>query len=160
MNRTLALSVAFILVVTLIGCTGYPEGPSVSFRNPTELISTTWRVQQAVQNGVDITSEYEGEFFTFEEDGGFRKLEVGYEISLPPFTQDTIFNALGTGDWQFRNDRSQVELLYQIFPFDPYVSGTFYEVTFNELWTIARLAEGELWLRDDSTELRMEFFVP
>lgn len=161
MNRTLALLAALLLAVGFVGCTGYPDGPAVSFKNQTELLSTTWRVRQAIRNGdTDITDQYEGEFFEFGEDGSFRTIKVGYTRSIPPFTRDTTFNPIAAGEWQYRNDVTQVELLYRIQFADPYDPSILYVETFNELWTIARLAEGELWLRDDSTELKMEFFTP
>ncbi len=162
MNRTLALLAALLVIaISLTGCTGYPEGPQVSFQNQTDLLATTWRVRQALRNGdTDITEQYEGEFFQFEDDGAFRKLENGYRVSLPPYTQDTTFNAIATGDWLFRSDGRQIELLYLITVQDPYNPSVRYNEVFNELWTIDRLAEGELKLSDDSTVLRMEFFVP
>jgi hypothetical protein len=161
MNRTLALLAVILFAVSLIGCTGYPDGPSVSFKNQTDLLSTTWRVRQAIRNGdIDIRDQYEGEFFQFDDNGGFRTLEVGYTVSIPPYTRDTTFNAIAVGEWQYRNDRSQLELLYRIQVYDPYNPGIVYLETFNRLWRIDRLAEGELWLSDDSTQLKMEFFVP
>jgi hypothetical protein len=162
MNRTLALlAVLLVITMSLLSCTGYPDGPRISFQNQTDLLSTTWRVRQALRNGeIDITDQYEGEFFEFEDDGAFRKLEKGYTVSLPPYTQDTTFNAIAPGEWQFRSGGTEIELLYLIRTQDPYNPAVRYTEVFNELWTIQRLAEGELTLSDDSTVLRLEFFVP
>ncbi|MEM7654726.1 MAG: hypothetical protein AAF399_01245 [Bacteroidota bacterium] len=154
------LSVVFLLVSLFLGsCTGYPDGPSVSFTSALTKISTTWRVKQAVLNNTeDVTTDYETEYFKFDEDGEFETLEARYQISLPPFTQDTIIPAIGSGTWRFLEEETMVELLYGYRFRDPYNSDIFYTEEQNERYEIRRLAEDELWLSNDSLFLKLEFF--
>jgi len=160
MKQILAYLTAMVLLLGVAGCTGYPDGPSVSLTSAVSKLSTTWRIKQAIQNGTDITSEYDNEFFEFEEEGDFELLESTYDVSIPPFTMDTVLTVAGQGSWQFRNQQSQIELLYQVRVKDPFNSSVSYTRTFNELWTIDRLTKEEFWLSDDSTSLKLEFFVP
>lgn len=152
----LALGAGMLLSVA---CTPYPEGPRVSFQSALSKISSSWQVREASLNGVDITSEYDGEFFSFDEDGDFQRLEKTFLITLPPFSQDTIVPIVGEGEWEFVNNNEEVEWLFSYTFRDPYNSDVRYSEEINERWMIDRLADGELWLRNDSMTLRMEFFT-
>lgn len=158
--KTLLLSsVAIAILVSLASCTGYPEGPKVSFTAAVDKISTTWRVKSAIENGTDVTARYNEEFFKFEEDGDFETIESTYSVSIPPFTQDTVLTVQGFGTWQFVADESGVEMLYAFSFQDPYNSEVFYREEINERYDILRLSQEELWLRNDSVFLKMEFFT-
>ncbi|RMG67407.1 MAG: hypothetical protein D6722_13185 [Bacteroidetes bacterium] len=149
---------AIALFAFQTGCNKYPDGPGASFRSATSRISTTWDIKAANQDGVDITDQFEGEFFEFEEDGSFRRLETDFLISLPPFSQDTIVNIVAEGEWTFIEDETQVELFYTYTFRDPYNSSILYNEEVNERWEIRRLTQDELWLRQEGTTIRFEFF--
>ncbi len=152
----------WILSLALVGvtaCTGYPDGPAISFRPADELLVTTWKVKDAIRDNQDISARYEGDFQTFLADGQYLYFDSARTISLPPFTQDTTIFLQGTGEWRFVNGKSQIELLYAFEFEDPYNSDVTYREEINSLWTVARLAAGELWLEDDSTLLRLEFLT-
>lgn len=160
------LSLPYLLILAIlatlllsVACSPYPEGPGISFQSALSRISSTWQVREASLNGVDITAEYEGEFFAFDEDGDFQRLEKTFQISIPPFSQDTILPVVGEGDWEFLNKNEEVEWLFTYTFRDPYNSDIRYTEQVNERWSIDRLADGELWLRNDSMTLRMEFFT-
>jgi hypothetical protein len=154
------LGVSFLLAALLAGsCTGYPDGPSVSFTSALTKISTTWRVKQATLNQTtDVTGEYENEYFRFNEDGEFETLEARFSISLPPFSQDTVIAAIGSGSWRFLEKETKVEMLYAYRFRDPYNSDIFYREEKNERYDISRLSQDELWLENDSLLLKLEFF--
>lgn len=160
------LTLPYLLVLALgaclllsVACTPYPEGPRISFQSALNKISSSWQVREASLNGVDITAEYDGEFYSFDEDGDFQRLEKTFQITIPPFSQDTILPIVGQGEWAFVNNNEEVEWLYDFTYRDPYNSDVRYTEQFNERWRIDRLADGELWLRNDSMTLRMEFFT-
>ncbi len=145
-------------LLALLGCTGYPDGPAISFRHTGELIATTWQVKDAIRDNQDISAGYRGDYQTFRDNGDFRYFDAERLISLPPFTQDTTIALVGVGEWAFVNGNSQVELFYAFEYEDPYNPDVIYREEVNQLWDIARLAIGELWLQDDSTLLKFEYF--
>lgn len=150
--------IGLIAITLLVGCTGYPDGPAISFRSADELISTTWQIKDAISNNTDISAGFGGDYVTFRDGGDYRYFDGARTISLPPFTQDTTIAVEGVGEWRFVDGNSKVELFYAFEFEDPYNSDVTYREELNELWTIARLAEGELWLEDDSVLLKFEFF--
>ncbi len=146
-------------MIALVGCTGYPDGPAISFQSADELIATTWQVKDAISNNQDISAKYAGDYQTFRDGGEYRYFDELRKVSLPPFTQDTSIAMEGVGEWRFVNKKSQVELFYTFEFEDPYNPDVIYREEFNELWTVARLKEGELWLEDDSVLLKLEYYT-
>lgn len=157
MIRSLNLSVASLVLLTLISCTGYPDGPAISFRSAEVKLVNTWSISEATRNGVDISTDFAEEYYRFREDGNFERLESSFSIEIPPNPAQTS-SELASGEWYFRNDQSQLEVLYQFRFRDPINSSVEYVKTVNELWDIARLTQEELWLTDDSTILKMVLF--
>ncbi|MDX2250477.1 MAG: hypothetical protein SF052_27090 [Bacteroidia bacterium] len=153
------LTIAFLMgSLILTGCTGYSDGPVLSLKSAKTKISTTWRVKDASLFGVEVTSSYDQDFFKFEEDGDFSYFDASRLIAVPPFTQDTIMPLEGVGEWQFLDGSKQLEVLYTFSFKDPYNPDITYTEDVNQRWEVTRLAEGELWLRDDSTILKLEFY--
>lgn len=142
----------------LAGCTGYSDGPTLSLKSAKSKISTTWRVQDASLFGAEVTQNYAQDFFKFEEDGDFSYFDANRLIAVPPFTQDTIMPLEGIGEWQFLDGSKQLEVLYTFTFKDPYNPDITYSEDVNQRWEVTRLADGELWLRDDSTILKLEFY--
>ncbi len=149
-----------LLGMGLSACTGYPDGPAISFRSDEELIASSWSVKDAIRNNTDISAEFAGDYQSFRDGGDYRYYDSERVISLPPFTQDTTIALEGVGEWRFVNGGSQVELFYAFEFQDPYNTDVTYREEFNQLWTVARLAVGELWLENDSTLLKLEFYTP
>ncbi|MEM7372012.1 MAG: hypothetical protein AAF587_25575 [Bacteroidota bacterium] len=157
--QSFLLGVFSLVILGLMGsCTGYSEGPKVSFTAALTKISTTWRIKSATENGADITDRYEEEFFRFKENGVFETLESTYVIAVPPFTLNDTTALQGIGEWKFVNDESGVEMLYSFSYTDPYNSDVTYREEVNQQYDILRLSQEELWLRNDSIFLKMEFF--
>lgn len=150
----LALLGSFLIA----GCTGYADGPAINLKSAKTKIANTWRVDDASLNGVETTSSYTDDFLKFEESGDFTYFDALRLISIPPFTQDTLMPMEGFGDWQFLDGGKQLEVFYTFQFKDPYNPDITYSEDINERWEVTRLAEGELWLRNDSTILKLEFF--
>ena len=161
MNKFFTLIFAgsiLILGLAQSACTGFAEGPAVSFTSTTKKLSTVWQVKEAALHGVDITQTFKSDFFDFKDDGEYMRLDASRLVSLPPFTQDTLVSMIGEGEWNLL-DKNTLELLYQYeFP-DTYNPDVRYLEEQYERWEIARLTEDRLWLRNDSMLLKMEFFV-
>ena len=160
MQRTffrLVLLLGFVALLT--ACTGYDEGPAINFTSAEKKLADTWRIAEATQNGQDVTARYAEDYMEFSEEGDFLYFESQYAISLPPFTQDTVVGLVGQGTWQFVEQKQALELLYSFRYPDFYNLNYSYDVTRNEYWEILRLFEDELWLKNDSVTLKLEFFT-
>ncbi len=159
MNQSLAFFSTVLLASFLAACTGYSNGPAISLRSAETKIANTWIVDEALLNGADATADYTDEFFRFNGNGTFERLENTYQTNIPP-VGPTVSKEVGQGDWFFRNGESQVELLYQFETTDPLNPSVDYVRTVNQLWTISRLTQEELWLEDDSTSLKLTLRNP
>ncbi|MCB0840012.1 MAG: hypothetical protein KDD63_18895 [Bacteroidetes bacterium] len=158
LHSTLLVGIMAIAAWAMTGCTGYPDGPGVSFKSAQSKITTTWRIQDASLKGNEITSEYTDDFLQFNSNGEFQYFDANRQIRIPPFTQDTIMPIEGLGQWEFLDGNKQVELFYTFEFVDPYNSDIIYSEDINERWDITRLADGELWMRKGDLFLKLEFF--
>ncbi|WNJ16502.1 hypothetical protein [Pontibacter sp. G13] len=159
-TTTFGLAAAWMLLAFIVsGCTGYPDGPAISFQSATSKISTTWRIDEASVNGEEITDQFEGDFLKFEEDGDFQVFDNHFMVSLPPFSQDSAVSMLGFGNWEFLDGSKYVELLYDFRVQDPYNQTVIYEQNINQVWQVTRLSDDQLWLSNDSTLLKLEFYT-
>ncbi|MEO0472110.1 MAG: hypothetical protein AAF206_20965 [Bacteroidota bacterium] len=145
------------MAVISSSCNRFEDGPGISFQSAVNRISNTWRVKEAALNGADITPQFESDFFTFDDNGVFETLDAARLIHLPPYTQDTIIPTKGEGEWDFV-DRSHIEILYNYRFRDPYNTSVNYVDERYEFWEVTRLSADELWLRNDSVLMKMEFF--
>lgn len=147
------------ILMYMVGCTGYNDGPAISFAAAENKLVNTWGIDEATRNGSDISAEYAEELFRFQENGDFERLERTLIIDIPPAGR-SVESDLGEGSWFFRNNKSQVEVIYTYTFSDPINAAVQYQRTQNELWTIDRLTPEELWLSDDSTSLKMSLYTP
>jgi hypothetical protein len=154
MNRLIAVAIWSVGLLSLMGCTGYPDGPAVSLSAAEEKLLNTWVIEEAERNGMDVTDAYREDFFRFEAEGAFARQEGRFVVDVPPGASQ-VGEKLGRGEWVFRNEGTQVELLYQFRFDDPSNPSVEYLRNINELWDIRRLSRQELWLADDSTTLKM-----
>lgn len=145
-----------LILLSLASCTGFEDGPSISFTAPETLMANEWAVREAIKRSDDITAEYASDVLTFEELGTFSYLESARIISNPPFTQSDTLSLLGTGTWDFLNGNDQIELLYNFTYKDLFDPNIVYEEERYEQWEILRLTETEFWLRNDSISLKLE----
>ncbi len=155
--RPLGAILPLILLLGLQGCTGYDDGPLISFRAEATKIANTWRIQDASLRGAEVTANYDGDFYRFEEEGGFQRLDAAKFISIAPFTQDATVTANATGTWKFLKD-NKIEIFYAFIIPDPYDSDVSYREEHYEVWEIDRLTPEELWMRNDSLTFKMGIF--
>jgi hypothetical protein len=151
---TLALLTASSVALT--GCTEFPDGPAVSFKSAAKKLAGTWLITEATQGNTDVIGDFAGETLKFEAEGTFERLEKTFVVSVPPFTQSSIIQNTGTGLWQLIEGDTQIDVVYQFRYTDPYNSSVTYVQNQQELWTINRLTEDELWVSSGQLELRLE----
>lgn len=147
----------FILILlTLAGCTGFEDGPKISFTDSATIMANEWSVREAIKNGTDITAEYSSDVLTFDAQGAFSYLESARIVTSPPFTRRDTILVLGVGTWNFFNGNDEIEILYKFEYNDLYDTNLTYTHEVYEQWEIRRLTEEEFWLRSDSISLRLE----
>jgi hypothetical protein len=155
-NRlTITLFLLPLLALTFSSCTGYEDGPAVSFTSPNKKMAGTWSFKEVIKNAVEITPQYTDDFVTFEEDGGFSSLDAERVVSLPPFNSPDTLPVLGRGSWDFLDKNNRIELFYTYNYQDNFDPDLFYQEEMYEQWTILRLTEEEFWLENDSMRYKL-----
>lgn len=69
--KSLIIMVLFSMV--FVSCGKYEEGPAISLKSKKARVANTWIVEYAkdIPDDVEITSDYNGDRFTFEKDGNY-----------------------------------------------------------------------------------------
>ncbi len=122
------LFVGIILVSSLMSCSKYPDGPSISLRTKKERVANTWVIKQALRNGNDVTSDYTAYTLTLTKDGD-AQLVATYVFGTATFQGNT------NGTWSFESSKEHIYFDYQNNDFD-------------NKYQILRLKEDELWIRE------------
>ena len=117
-----------ILGLCLAACGKYEEGPGFSLRSKKARVANLWKVDYAYKfkDQKDVTTNYVGETWEFTKDGEFFERENG-ELD-------------DSGTWEFINDKEEIIIS---FPAD------------TERYTILRLKENEMWLKDTDKEIHL-----
>ncbi len=142
----------------LNSCTGFEDGPSISFKDSAKQMARTWRIKEAVLNNTDITTRFNSDFLSFEEDGEFSILDAVRTVNFPPFGRPDTLTVLGKGNWDFLDEDYRIEWNYTFFYQDSYDQTIFFQEDFYEQWTITRLTEEEFWMKNDSMSMKLEPF--
>ena len=85
-----------VIASSLTSCKKYPDGPSISFRSRIERVANTWKMEQVMLNGSDVTSNFTNTNYTETYD----KSE-NYSYSS---TEES-----GSGKWSFENNDMQIK---------------------------------------------------
>lgn len=123
------------ILLVLQSCTPpYEEGPVVSLQSKKSRIANVWRVSRVTKSdGSDITSDYAGYKFTFQEDG------KAFSV------QSTILGNLeSTGDWQLVGDSNNEK-------FRLFLKNNLTGLENTEDYKIIRLIEDEFFMTDESS---------
>ncbi|MCK5856245.1 MAG: hypothetical protein KAG64_02080 [Bacteroidales bacterium] len=126
---TLVVLATFVLFGTY-SCKKYEEGPLISLRTKTARVANDWKLDKAIQDGIDITSNYPEVEQTFEKEGGYKMLFNGADY---------------TGNWEFDSDKEHILIK---------IDGSSDESKFK----IIRLKEKELWLDQTVGSQTIRFF--
>lgn len=128
MNKHLQFAAFLLILLSVASCGKYEEGPSFSLRSKKARVANEWKIDYAYDLGdqQETTADFAGETWTFTKDGEFFEKENG-ELD-------------NTGKWEFISDKEEIAIS---FPADI------------EKYTILRLKENEMWLRDHEEELHL-----
>jgi hypothetical protein len=138
--KTNQISFLIITVITLLsglGCKKYPDGPLISLRSKTERVANNWKIGQALDNGHDVTSDYNRYQLNLTKSGSaslsakYKFLGIDYEY-------------VTTGTWAFVSNNEKIS-----FDFDNNDADAVYQ--------ILRLKEVEMWLKKDGGTLEFHF---
>jgi hypothetical protein len=121
-----------LFILTLPSCKKYEDGPLISIHSKTKRVSNEWRLEEKFLNGVEQPLDDDDYRFriTFKEDGTCYKTTTNGSSSTSR-----------VGTWNFVNDK---EVIRTYFVYT-YFATTVTEETF---YTILRLKEKELWVRE------------
>ena len=135
------LSTASLLAIITLGslstgCGKYEEGPDFSLRSRRERIANTWRVEKAMNGSDDVTSAFDQYELKMTKDGD-ATLTANYALG------DLTFEFATNGTWDFENSDEDLKLDFENNDAD-------------ETYTILRLKEDELWVREKGGNLELQ----
>ncbi|MFZ6051648.1 hypothetical protein [Halocola ammonii] len=129
MNKIFSIGMLAIFATTLFtSCSKYEEGPLISFRSKKARISNTWQIEQALDDGEDVTDQYDQYELEMLDDGD-ASLAALYTLGDLTFEYET------DGTWSFEDSKEQLQLDFEDDDAD-------------RLYDILRLKEKELWLKE------------
>lgn len=140
LTLTFAVSLAF-----LSACTGYEDGPSINLRDSDKKLIRPWRVTQSAVAGATST-QFLGDTWTFQEDGGFSILDVDFSVTIAP-GQTLTGPKQGRGEWTFVEKPAGLEIFYSLEYTDPFNASVTYRDERQDVWQILRFTQKELWLQ-------------
>lgn len=124
-----------LLAFTLPSCKKYEDGPALSLRSKKERISNTWKIEQAMENGNDVTSSFD-QYELQLLNNNRANLAAIYTWNNFTFEYET------SGTWDLMNNNEDLKLDFE----DDDADNTY---------QILRLTEDELWLREKGDDLEL-----
>ncbi|MEX2595934.1 MAG: hypothetical protein WEC59_03310 [Salibacteraceae bacterium] len=124
-----------IALMTLIGCSKYPDGPMLSVRGKTERVANDWRVGEAIDNEKDVTDQYHRYEYNMTKDG---KVTLTAEYTILGID----YNVVTEGVWAFLNNNEKISFDYE-------------DENQNRDYVILKLEEKEMWLLEDNGTLEL-----
>lgn len=121
--------------LTLASCKKYEEGPGISLKSRTERVANTWEVEEAMNNGNDVSSDFDRYQLTMLSDDDATLVAL-YSIG------DLSFEFETDGTWEFQDNQEKIFLDFENDDAD-------------RTFVILRLMEDELWLREQGEDLEI-----
>lgn len=128
-----ALAIACAFAVT--ACNKYEDGPLVSPQSKKARVANTWVIEQAMDDGQDVTDSFDQYELYLTKDGD---ATLSAEYSWADFTLQTDTD----GTWEFANNKEDLVLDFEDDDAD-------------ESYQILRLTGNELWLREKGEDLEL-----
>ena len=107
MKRTYIFA-GIVLLIFLLGCSRYDDGPAISFRTAKNRVLGTWQVEKLLINDLDSTELYREQIgceWEFTDELFTEDLDNVYVINLKNCIEDTIYY----GRWYLK-DPTKVKL--------------------------------------------------
>lgn len=131
----IALLIAVVLL-PLVGCKKYSDGPGLSLVSREERVENTWIVAQATEDGQDKSSSYDQYTIALTSDGD-AILEADY------FYFGVHYVVTTNGTWSFENDNENIRFDYE-------------DNSEDVEYQILRLTSDQFWLRRIGADLELE----
>lgn len=137
MKKILLHALVLMVLTSLVSCSKYADGPMLSLRTKTQRVANQWKVAKAIENGADVTNDY-NKFELNLDKGGGASLSVEYT-----FFGDAI-KYTTEGSWVFVDGKDKISFDFENDDADG-------------VYTILRLKEKEMWLNKDGSNLELHF---
>lgn len=128
----LIIALTFVLGV---GCNKYDDGPMVSFRSVEERVTNNWRVEKAIENGNDVSGDFDKYDISFRED---KTVVVVAHYSFIGIEYDYTAN----GTWSLQDNNEKIVIDYE-------------DGTSDASYFILKLKEKELNVREEGSNLEL-----
>lgn len=115
------------LAITTTSCGKYADGPSFSLLTKKKRLCREWDAKSYVDANGTTYEDNSDDVLTFEKEGGATYTNGGNGIA---------------GTWEFVSDKEGITTTYTVFG-----------VTNTDTYTITRLTNKELWLKDSDGDL-------
>ncbi|MAW21693.1 MAG: hypothetical protein CMD16_04800 [Flavobacteriales bacterium] len=101
--------------IGISGCKKYEDGPMFSLLTKKQRLTGEWEAKKVIVDGVNQINQNNMELeLEFDSDGDF-KLKSTYDYTYTNYYGQTTtytYNNQVTGDWEFSNDKEEIELEY------------------------------------------------
>ncbi len=124
-----------IALFSFTSCNGYPDGPLISLESRADRVANNWKVDQAIDNGKDVTTDYTQYELNLTKTGT-ASLTANYSVL------GVKFNFTTTGTWSFLSDFKKISFDYDNDSADG-------------VYVILKLAEKSMWLKKDAGTLEL-----
>ena len=130
--------IAYLLIIlTVSACRKYPDGPSLSLRSKTERAINHWKVAQALDNGKEVTSDY-NQYELDIKKGGTASLAAKYSFL------GSDYEYITNGSWTFVNEKEDLSFDFENNDADG-------------VYLILKLKEDEMWLKKNGGTVELHF---
>lgn len=118
MKKSFYLLIVAGLLLSILSCGKYDEGPFFSMRTKKARLDGHWNIVLVYNNNVDVTRFYPDDYgYVFDKNGSFRHIENGNDH-------------LGT--WEFNSDKSEILI-------------TFENSSKSDAFTVLKLTNKHMW---------------
>lgn len=128
-------SVIAIALFAFTSCETYPEGPLISLVSKTDRVTNSWKVAQALDNGTDVTANFNQYELNLAKDGTA-------ELTAKYVFLGVNFDYTTNGTWAFVSDSEKISFNYENDNADG-------------VYQILKLKENEMWLKEDGGTLEL-----
>jgi len=135
MKKNILISAIAVLFLSLVGCSKYEEGPALSLRTKTARVTNNWKVAQALENGSDVTPDYNKFELTMTKTGS---ASLSAEFTF----FGTKYKYTTNGKWVFVSNKEKLSFDYDNDEADA-------------VYTILKLKENEMWMKQDGSSLEL-----
>lgn len=126
-----------ITLISVTSCGKYEEGPAFSLRTKTDRVENNWKIAQAIEDGKDVTADYDQFDLSLTKNN-----DATLTASYTNFGVNYQF--VTTGTWSFINEKSKISFDYEKNEDDG-------------IYTILKLEEDEMWLREDGGTMEYHY---